>query len=132
MNRIEQIKTRLKTTLLCIATLTAPNLCAAEDLLIANAKREIKIERRYLHFPIKNGAPKRVVTTRLEQRPGRPGLLQRRVSPPLELKLTATPEGPRLTRNPVKELAVLRATSHHFDAATLQRDLLLIDHPAIP
>ena len=68
MNRIEQIKTRLNTTLLCIVTLTAPNLYAAEDLLIANAKRELKIERRYLHLPIKNGAPKRVVTTLVDGR----------------------------------------------------------------
>ena len=31
---------------------------------------------------------------------------------PLELKLTATPEGPRLTMNPVSELATLRGKSH--------------------
>ena len=31
--------------------------------LIANAKREFKIEQRYLNIPIKNGAPRRVVTT---------------------------------------------------------------------
>jgi sucrose-6-phosphate hydrolase SacC (GH32 family) len=30
---------------------------------LANAKREFKIEQRYLHLPIKNGAPKRKVTT---------------------------------------------------------------------
>ena len=39
---------------------------------------------------------------------------------PLELKLTATPEGPRLTMNPVKELAALRAKSHRLEATTLQ------------
>ena len=39
---------------------------------------------------------------------------------PLELKLTATAEGPRLTWTPVKELASLRAKSHRFDPATLQ------------
>lgn len=38
---------------------------------------------------------------------------------PLELNLTTTPEGPRLTMNPVKELAALRAKSHRFDAATI-------------
>jgi sucrose-6-phosphate hydrolase SacC (GH32 family) len=31
--------------------------------LLTNAKREFKIEKRYLNFPIKNGAPKRLVTT---------------------------------------------------------------------
>lgn len=31
--------------------------------LLANAKRELKIEKRYLNLPIKNGAPKRKVTT---------------------------------------------------------------------
>ena len=41
---------------------------------------------------------------------------------PLELKLTATPEGPRLTWTPVKELASLRAKSHSFDPVTLQPD----------
>jgi len=41
---------------------------------------------------------------------------------PLELKLTATPEGPRLTMNPVKELAALRAKSHRFDAVILHPD----------
>ncbi|MCW5554945.1 MAG: glycoside hydrolase family 32 protein [Verrucomicrobiae bacterium] len=30
---------------------------------LANAKREFKIEKRYLNLPIKNGAPKRTVTT---------------------------------------------------------------------
>ena len=37
---------------------------------------------------------------------------------PLELKLTATPEGPRLTFTPVKELTSLRAKTHHIDALT--------------
>ena len=41
---------------------------------------------------------------------------------PLELKLTATPDGPRLTMNPVKELTGLRGKSHRFDAMTLQPD----------
>ena len=41
---------------------------------------------------------------------------------PLELKLTATLEGPRLTWTPVKELASLRARSHRFDPVTLQPD----------
>jgi sucrose-6-phosphate hydrolase SacC (GH32 family) len=31
--------------------------------LLANARREFRIEKRYLHLPIKNGAPKRKVTT---------------------------------------------------------------------
>ena len=31
--------------------------------LLTNAKREFKIEKRYLNIPIRNGAPKRVVTT---------------------------------------------------------------------
>ncbi|HWI55930.1 MAG TPA: GH32 C-terminal domain-containing protein, partial [Bacillota bacterium] len=39
---------------------------------------------------------------------------------PLELKLTATPKGPRLTWTPVKELASLRAKSHPIDPVTLQ------------
>jgi sucrose-6-phosphate hydrolase SacC (GH32 family) len=41
---------------------------------------------------------------------------------PLELKLTITLEGPRLTWTPVKELASLRARSHTFDPVTLQPD----------
>ncbi len=41
---------------------------------------------------------------------------------PLELKLTATPDGPRLTMNPVKELAALRGKTHDFDGVTLQPD----------
>jgi fructan beta-fructosidase len=41
---------------------------------------------------------------------------------PLELKLTTTLEGPRLTWTPVKELAFLRARSHRFDPVTLQPD----------
>ena len=39
---------------------------------------------------------------------------------PLELRLTATPEGPRMTFTPVAELAALRARSHPFDGLTLQ------------
>ena len=35
---------------------------------LANAKREFKIEKRYLNLPIKNGAPKRKVTTLVEGR----------------------------------------------------------------
>lgn len=38
---------------------------------------------------------------------------------PLELKLTATAEGPRMTFTPVRELESLRARSHRFDATTL-------------
>jgi len=38
---------------------------------------------------------------------------------PFELKLTATPEGPRLTFTPVRELEALRARSHRFEAMTL-------------
>jgi fructan beta-fructosidase len=41
---------------------------------------------------------------------------------PLELKLTATPEGPRMTFTPVKELAVLRAKTHGFNPTTLRPD----------
>ncbi len=54
---------------------------------------------------------------------GTPGMpFNQSMTIPLELKLTATPEGPRLTMNPVKELAALRAKSHRFDPATLQPD----------
>ena len=38
---------------------------------------------------------------------------------PLELKLTATVEGPRMTFTPVKELARLRAKTHRIKIATL-------------
>ncbi len=41
---------------------------------------------------------------------------------PMELKLTATVEGPRLTWTPVKELASLRARTHKFAPVTLQPD----------
>ena len=41
---------------------------------------------------------------------------------PLELKLTATPDGPRLTWTPVKELDALRAKSHSIDPMTLTPD----------
>jgi fructan beta-fructosidase len=36
--------------------------------MIANAKREFKISKRYLNLPIKHGAPKRVVTTLVDGR----------------------------------------------------------------
>jgi sucrose-6-phosphate hydrolase SacC (GH32 family) len=36
--------------------------------LLANAKREFRIEKRYLNLPIKNGAPKRIVTTLVDGR----------------------------------------------------------------
>jgi len=38
---------------------------------------------------------------------------------PLELKLTATPDGPRMTFAPVRELETLRARSHSFEDITL-------------
>ncbi len=38
---------------------------------------------------------------------------------PLELKLAGTADGPRLTWTPVKELAALRAKSHHLGPTTL-------------
>jgi sucrose-6-phosphate hydrolase SacC (GH32 family) len=41
---------------------------------------------------------------------------------PLELRLTATPEGPRMTWTPVKEMESLRAKSHNLGALTLQPD----------
>ena len=41
---------------------------------------------------------------------------------PLELKLTATPDGPRLTRTPVKELESLRAKTHELAPLTLKPD----------
>jgi sucrose-6-phosphate hydrolase SacC (GH32 family) len=41
------------------------------------------------------------------------------MSIPLELRLTATPDGPRMTMNPVKELASLRAKSKRFDPLAL-------------
>ncbi|MCL4176263.1 MAG: glycoside hydrolase family 32 protein [Verrucomicrobia bacterium] len=39
---------------------------------------------------------------------------------PLELRLASTPDGPRLTFTPVKELEALRARSHRFEALTLK------------
>ncbi len=41
---------------------------------------------------------------------------------PLELKLSGTPEGPRLTWTPVKELSSLHAKTHGLDPVTLQPD----------
>jgi fructan beta-fructosidase len=41
---------------------------------------------------------------------------------PLELSLSGTPEGPRLTWTPVKELASLRATSHPLPPTVIQPD----------
>ena len=41
---------------------------------------------------------------------------------PMELKLTTTLEGPRLTWTPVKELASLRARTHQFHPMTLHAD----------
>ncbi len=41
---------------------------------------------------------------------------------PLELGLASTPEGPRMTFAPVKELASLRAKSHRIRRATLEPD----------
>ncbi len=41
---------------------------------------------------------------------------------PLELRLSATSEGPRLTWTPVKELASLRARSHDLGATSLKPD----------
>lgn len=38
---------------------------------------------------------------------------------PLELKLTATPEGPRMTFTPVRELEKLRGKGHRFDGLVL-------------
>jgi sucrose-6-phosphate hydrolase SacC (GH32 family) len=41
---------------------------------------------------------------------------------PLELKLTTTADGPRMTFTPVKELDILRARTHGFNPVTLQPD----------
>lgn len=37
-------------------------------MLLVNAKREFKVEQRYLDLPIKNGAPKRKVTTLVDRK----------------------------------------------------------------
>ena len=50
--------------------------------------------------------------------PGMP--FNQSMSIPQELKLIGTPEGPRLTRQPVNELQSLRVRSWHFAPATLQ------------
>jgi fructan beta-fructosidase len=50
--------------------------------------------------------------------PGMP--FNQSMSMPLELKLTATDKGPRLTWAPVKELLALRAKSDRFDPMTLK------------
>src|SRR4029453_14244139 len=39
---------------------------------------------------------------------------------PLELRLTQTDDGPRLTFTPAKELETLRAKTHRFEAMTLK------------
>jgi fructan beta-fructosidase len=39
---------------------------------------------------------------------------------PLELRLTHTNQGPRITYTPAKELEALRARTHHFDAMSLK------------
>jgi sucrose-6-phosphate hydrolase SacC (GH32 family) len=41
------------------------------------------------------------------------------MSIPMELKLVTTPDGPRLTWTPVKELETLRGKAHHLDSLTL-------------
>jgi len=41
---------------------------------------------------------------------------------PLEMKLAATPDGPRLALAPVRELESLRAASHRFDGVTVSPD----------
>ncbi len=50
--------------------------------------------------------------------PGMP--FNQSMSIPQELELIGTPEGPRLTRQPVKELQSLRVRKWHFAPATLQ------------
>jgi sucrose-6-phosphate hydrolase SacC (GH32 family) len=50
--------------------------------------------------------------------PGMP--FSQSMSLPLELRLTATPDGPRLTWTPVKELETLRTKTHQVPAATLE------------
>lgn len=52
----------LKINLLCLSLFAASYLRAADDILVTEAMREFKIEKHYLNLPIKNGAPKRLVT----------------------------------------------------------------------
>jgi fructan beta-fructosidase len=52
--------------------------------------------------------------------PGMP--FNQSMSLPLELRLITTPDGPRLTMAPVKELAALRAKTHDLGALRLQPD----------
>ncbi len=44
------------------------------------------------------------------------------MSIPMELKLVSTPEGPRMSRTPVKELIALRTKTHAIDAMSLPPD----------
>lgn len=45
------------------------DLKPAPRVLLTNAKRDFKIDQRYLNLPIKNGAPTRKVTTQVDGRP---------------------------------------------------------------
>jgi sucrose-6-phosphate hydrolase SacC (GH32 family) len=85
------LESLLRTAVLCLAMLAAPVLRAMDGNYIAgvvsqgngeygvrteqkppglltNTTREFKATRRYLHIPIKNGAPRRVVTTLVDGR----------------------------------------------------------------
>lgn len=52
--------------------------------------------------------------------PGMP--FNQSMSIPQELKLVTTPDAPRLSRTPVKELAALRTVTYHFHAANLNAE----------